>query len=124
MLGLLLGVTLANLATRLHSCNLFALIPVQYLIIPSWLLLLRRRLSVSARTLAVSCVFGFPVFFPELTFPTRVCWIISLRVFLEDLFVFPSGLFFPAYLTSRDQVYVRVFLPVRGSFCSQFWTLP
>ena len=68
--------------------------------------------------------FWIPRVFSELTFPTRVCWIISLRVFLEDLFVFPSGLFFPAYLASRDQVYVRVFLPVRGSLFSQFWTLP
>ena len=79
LLGLLLGVTLANLATRLHSCNLFALIPVQYVIIPSSLLLLRRRLSVSARTLAVPSVLDFPCFF-RVNLPYVLCVGFSLRV--------------------------------------------
>ena len=106
------------------SCSLFVLITVSVFNDLPPLVLVRSRLVKFCKYSRRLMCFWIPCVFSELTFPTRVCWIISLRVFLEDLFVFPSGLFFPAYLASRDQVYVRVFLPVRGSLFSQFWTLP
>ena len=61
--------TLANLATRLHSCNLFALITVQYVIIPSSLLLCEDVCQFLLE-LSPSQVFWTFRVFSGLTFPT------------------------------------------------------
>ena len=65
--------------------------------------------------------FWIPCVFSELTFPTFVCWIISLRVKPRfwELFFWKISLcspvdYFPAYLASRDQVLCSSFLPSRG----------